>query len=325
MKVVCLVLAILFAAAYAEDQQTPVPPRVWPSTWYTWVVTSVVRVGDKPLYNVGQLISHDVVNQVACRYNQQNLLAPVPNRPVDVCDYAADNHYMLDDVLANSTCRGTTKIQGSLAQMVYPPEYLAAAKFIGVDKVAQKDCNHFVATGILIDGDNLQVDVWTAVDNTYPCQISVTDLSTKIITNWAFDGFQNFIPVTANEQCSAGKIMCLQPDWLCRPVPTTPVAQLVAALQYVCNPSILDCSPINPGGQFYIPNTPIDHCNWAFNAYFLLHRASQGVGACSFGGIAHLVPPPTSTTESTSASPNSTMLSTLLSFLSNNIVCDRAQ
>jgi len=317
-------LVILFASVYAESQQpTPVPPRVWPPTWYTWVVTSVVKVGEKPQYNVGQLISYDLTNQIACRYNQQNLLAPVPNRPVDVCDYKAGNHYMMDDILPNTTCRGTTKIEGTLTQIPYPDSYLTAARFIGVDKVAQKDCNHFVAPSILIDGDNIQMDVWTTVDTNYPCQMTVTDLSTKIITNWAFDGFQNIIPVTASESCSAGKIMCLQPDWLCRPVPTTPVAQLIAALQYVCNPSILNCSPINPGGQYYIPNTPLDHCNWAFNAYFQLHRASQGVGACSFGGIAQLVPP-TSYYPSYPSS-NTTMMSILRQVFSNNIVCDRAQ
>jgi len=323
MKVLFLVLVILFAAVHPADQQTPVPPRVWPPTWYTWVVTSVVRVGEKPLYNVGQLISYDLVNQIACRFNQQNLLAPIPSRPVDVCDYKALSHYMLDDILPNTTCRGTTAIEGTLGQIAYPAEYLATARFIGVDKVAQKDCNHFVATGILIDGDNYQVDVWTTTDTSYPCQITVTDLTTKTITNWAFDGFQNFIPVTANEQCSAGKILCLQPNWLCRPIPTTPVDKLIAALTYVCNPSILDCSPINPGGQFYIPNTPIDHCNWAFNAYFRLHRASQGLGACSFGGIAQLVPP-TSYYPSYDSS-NSTMLSILRAFFSNNLVCDRSQ
>jgi len=327
MKVIFLVLVVL-STAYAADQQAPLPPRVWPPNWYTWVVTSVVKVGEKPQYNVGQLIAYDMTNQQACRFLQQNLLTPVPNRPVDVCEYTSGNHYMMDDTTANTTCKGIAKIQGSLTQMVYPPEYLAVAKFIGVDKVAQKDCNHFVATGMVIDGENVQMDVWTAVDNSFPCQITVTDVTTREITNWAFDGFQNIIPSTANDQCGAGKILCTQANWLCQPVPTTPVAQLVAALQYVCNPTILDCSPINPGGSHYIPNTPLDHCNWALNAYFLLHRASQGFGACSFGGIGRLVPPPPATSQSSAASSSNSstnMLATLRQLISDNIVCDRTQ
>jgi len=311
-----LVALILIANTAGQ----PVAPKVWPGTWYTWVVTSVVKVGvDKPLYNVGQLISYDTLNQVACRYSQQNLLTPVPNRPLDVCDYTAGVHYMMDDTTTNSTCLGTSQIQGNLAQIVYPPEYLAVAKFLGVDKVAQKDCNHFVGMGIVIDGENVQMDVWTATDTSYPCQISVTDLVTRVITTWAFDGFSGVIPPVALGQCSAAKIMCAEEKWVCNSKPGADPAKLQSAIEWVCDPTHLDCSPINPGGPHYIPNTLVDHCNWAFNAYYRLHRASQGVSACDFGGIAAVIPPANATVP---AKPFS--VTSIMQVLSNNIVCDRA-
>jgi len=314
------VLFISFLFLYAIYAADPVPPRVWPGIWYTWVVTSVVKVGEKPNYSLGQLIAFDSGSQLACRFSQQNLLTPVPNRPMDLCDYTAGKHYMMNDVIQNSTCYGTTTIAGALTQIVYPPEYLSVAKFLGVDKVAQKDCNHFVASNIIVGGDNIQMDVWTTTDTTLPCQISVTALATQIISTWAFDGFQTTIPPAANEQCSTAKLMCAQADWTCNAKPTTPTAQLQAALSYVCNPAVLDCSPIAPGGPHYIPNTLIDHCNWAFNAYFLLHRVNQGIGACNFGGCAELVPPKNYTKEFVAPSTMS-----LTQFLTNNIVCDRAQ
>jgi len=314
MKVICVLVALILIANTAGQ----VPPKVWPGTWYTWVVTSVVVGTDKPNYNYGQLIAYDTLNQVACRASQQNLLTPAPARPLDVCDFTAGIHYMMDDTNTNSTCKGISQIQGSLAQIVYPPEYLAVARFLGVDKVAQKDCNHFSAQGIVVDGDNLQMDVWTATDTSFPCQISVTELVTpRVVTTWAFDGFTNIIPPLGLGQCSAAKIMCAEENWVCNSKPGADPAKLQSAIAWVCDPTHLDCSPINPGGPHYIPNTLVDHCNWAFNAYYRLHRTSQGVAACDFGGIAAVIPPANST------HAKSLSVMSLNKVLSNNIVCDR--
>jgi len=299
--------------------QTPIPPKMWPPSWNTWVVTSVVKVGvDKPLYDFGQLIAYDSVNNWACRYSQQDLLAPNPFRPMDLCDYSKGAHYLMSDSIANSTCNGTTPIQGTLAPIAFPPEYLSVAQFIGVNKVAQKDCNHFVAMNIIIDGQSLQLDVWTTVDTGYPCQISATDLTTKVITTWAFDGFAGAIPANVIAQCGVPKIMCTEENWVCNAKPTASDAALAAAIGWVCDPTHLDCTPINPGGQFFYPNTLLDHCNWAFNAYYRRYRVSQGTAACDFGGNGQVVPPPPSTT---------TVVPKVMipnAFYSNNIVCDRS-
>jgi len=320
MKIVIILSFLYFIFSVTEAQ--PIPPTTWPPTWYTWVVTSVVQIGnDRPLYTYGQLIAFDTLTNIACRFSQQNLLTPVPNRPIDVCDYNVGAHFMMDDTKEHSPCVGKPPLQGPLGRIIYPPQYLAVARFLGVDKVAQKDCNHFVAMNIVIDGDNIQMDVWTAVDNQYPCQISITDLPTKTVTTWAFDGFSNFIPGPSQAQCTAPELICSQEDWKCLPKPEATNGQLGEALDWVCDPSHLNCGPIQPGGEFYYPNTPRDHCNWAFNAYYRKNRSIQGRFACDFRGISEIYPPSnnTITVEQTEVTFNK-----LVKVYSNNIVCERS-
>jgi len=167
----------------------------------------------------------------------------------------------------------------------------------------------------------LQFDVWTAVDTQYPCQISITQLDTQMITTWAFDGFAGFIPVDAVSKCSIPKILCSEANWLCISKPGTPDDKLNAALQWLCDPTHFDCTAINPGGSHYIPDTPQAHADWAFNAYFDMYRSTQGIGACDFGGIAYLVPP--NATKVTPQKPSSA-LNNLFAVFSNDIVCDRS-
>jgi len=298
----------------------PTAPRTFPPSWYTWLVTTIVQVGvEKPLYDVGQLVAYNIAENWSCRLNQQNLINPQQDRPVDYCDYTTGKHYMLDSTLPEAACSGQTDLAASMGVIMYPQEYLAVARFFGVDHVNQKDCNHFVANDIMIEGKLSQLDVWTAVDNSFPCQISYTELSTKIITNWAFDGFSTSFPIDTRNQCLATKIMCTQADWLCHPIPNINPQLIINALAWVCDPIRINCSPIQPGGPFYEPNTPQDHAKWAFNAYYLLHRTVQGPAACSFGGIATLVQPPTSTQNITLPAPKS-----ILALISNDITCERA-
>jgi hypothetical protein len=308
---ICICLIFVLGAL-----SQPIPPNTFPRTWHTWVVTSVVKVGvSKPLYSVGQLIAFDGVAQYTCRYLQQNLLTPVPTRPVDSCDYIGDVHYILSDVVPTATCLGTSTIQGNLTPIGYPPQYLAVAKFLGVDRVAQKNCNHFVAMNIVIGGDSVQVDVWTTTDTAFPCQISVTDLTSQVITTWAFDGFDTVIPPDAVSQCTAPKLVCT-PGTICRAKTTVTDSQLLTGLQWVCNPTYLDCSPIQPGGTNYIPNTIRDHSNWAFNAYFMKNRASQGVSACNFSGLAEVV-------NTTPSEPLTEPLPFLNAVYGLDLVCER--
>jgi len=299
----------------------PTPPRTFPPSWYTWLVTTVVQVGvEKPLYDVGQLVAYNIAENWSCRLNQQNLINPTPARPVDYCDYSVGRHYWLASTVPSATCAGQITLDTTMGVIMYPLEYLAVARFFGVDQVNQKECNHFVATNIMINNKLSQLDVWTDVDDDLPCQMSYTELSTKIITNWAFDGFGTTFPIDTINQCLAAKIMCTQADWVCHPIPGTDQQRIISALQWVCDPVHLDCSPIQPGGDYYEPNTPEDHAKWAFNAYYLLHRTTQGPGGCTFGGIAQLVPP-----AYTEFSPQNVTVSgrSILDLITNDITCER--
>jgi len=309
---------LLLTIAYTQ----PTPPSSFPPSWYTWVVTSITEVGiDKPYYSVGQLVAYDMQQNWSCRLNQQDLISPKPYRPVDQCDYRAGKHYMLDSTIPGSVCSGSTTVDTGMEVYTYPQEYLDVARFFGIDKVNQKECNHFVASDIVIDSDHVQMDVWTAVDDSLPCQVSITELTAtpKRIFTWAFDGFTISIPADSTNQCFAAKILCDQPDWLCHPKPGVPDSQLIEALTWVCNPIHLDCGPIAPGGDHHFPNTPQDHSKWAFNAYYRLNRYTQGPAACNFNGLAQLVPPP-------NYSPLPTPLNNTPSFLqyfSYDLTCER--
>lgn len=79
----------------------------------------------------------------------------------------------------------------------------------------------------------------------------------------------------------------------------TPQAKKLAALNYVC--ANMDCSPINPGGVDYQPDTIESHSSWAIavckiqlsqltniKAWFQAHRDMPGV-SCDFGGTAEII------------------------------------
>jgi len=139
-----------------------------------------------------------------------------------------------------------------------------------------------------------QLDVWTDTVSGYPCQISAQRISDQKTTTFAFDGFNTIIPPSA-KLCIAAKMQCAQRDWECHAKKTATPNALSAALGWVC--SNQDCSPINPGGKNYLPNTLVDHCNWAFTTYFRAYKMDQGYSACDFSGNAELVPPNTTRVE----------------------------
>ncbi len=66
----------------------------------------------------------------------------------------------------------------------------------------------------------------------------------------------------------------LQEQW-CVAKPNQAATTLQGDLDWACGPlqgqGQVDCSPIQSTGACYNPNTLEDHCNWAFNAYYLLH------------------------------------------------------
>eukprot|EP01102_Stenamoeba_stenopodia_P014851 TRINITY_DN4992_c0_g1_i1.p1 TRINITY_DN4992_c0_g1~~TRINITY_DN4992_c0_g1_i1.p1 ORF type:complete len:552 (+),score=124.99 TRINITY_DN4992_c0_g1_i1:59-1657(+) len=72
----------------------------------------------------------------------------------------------------------------------------------------------------------------------------------------------------------------------CSVKPNVTLAQMAGALNWTCQYSGIDCSPIEPGGEFFHPDTVEAHLNWAMNTYFWQHSGSDE--SCDFGGIAQL-------------------------------------
>eukprot|EP01123_Difflugia_compressa_P003103 TRINITY_DN13976_c0_g1_i1.p1 TRINITY_DN13976_c0_g1~~TRINITY_DN13976_c0_g1_i1.p1 ORF type:complete len:186 (-),score=28.49 TRINITY_DN13976_c0_g1_i1:77-613(-) len=143
-----------------------------------------------------------------------------------------------------------------------------------------------------MEGKPYQMDIWTSTGDQYPCQISIQYIPKSgpiTITTWAFTGITDSVPPQALSGTVA-KIQCTQRDWLCVAMRNASSASLQNALNWVCF-GYVDCSPINPGGAHYYPNTLLDHCDWAYNAYFQTYKISQGYNACNFDGTAQLVPP----------------------------------
>ncbi|CAN0915745.1 PLASMODESMATA CALLOSE-BINDING PROTEIN 3 [Linum grandiflorum] len=60
---------------------------------------------------------------------------------------------------------------------------------------------------------------------------------------------------------------------------------LQTALDYACWAGA-DCTPIQPNGLCFLPNTIQAHASYAFNSYF--QRKSMSPGSCDFSGTANI-------------------------------------
>ncbi|AED97721.1 putative X8 domain-containing protein [Arabidopsis thaliana] len=65
----------------------------------------------------------------------------------------------------------------------------------------------------------------------------------------------------------------------CTPMPNTSDEQLQANIDFACSNGV-DCTPIQPGGNCYNPNTLFDHASYVMNAYY--HSHGRVEDACRF-------------------------------------------
>jgi hypothetical protein len=284
-------LLFLFALLVIVSCQTPEIPTTFPETWHSWVLTSVVK--GKVLESKGQLIAFNIKQNYACRYDQQDLLTPKPNKPSDFCDFSSGYHYFVNKSEGKPDCH-MKKMNESISTIPYPASFLKNAKYISKDRVNQRDCHHFYAPSVSDGARNFGMDLWFSADiERLPCQLSITDTSSNppLVVTYAFDGISSTIPPDAIGRCQFPKSICVEDDYVCNVKNNSDKVAVQGALSWVCNPSNIDCTPIQPGGKNYYPNDLFSHANWAFNSYYLKHKAQQGSAACNFGGLAELVAP----------------------------------
>ncbi|KAK6932107.1 X8 domain [Dillenia turbinata] len=75
------------------------------------------------------------------------------------------------------------------------------------------------------------------------------------------------------------------PTW-CVALPWVSEDDLEDALDWACGPGKVDCSPIQPRGVCYEPDTIVSHASFAFNTYYQQNANSDA--ACYFEGTATL-------------------------------------
>jgi len=270
-------LIVIILCIILTQGQTPEIPKSFPDTWHSWVLTSVVK--GQVLASKGQLIAFSLTQNYACRYDQQDLLNPKTNRPSDFCDFASGYHYYVNNSVGKPDCR-MRKLNDSISMINYPPSFAKNAKYIGKNRVNQRDCHHFYSPSVSDGSRNFGMDLWFTADaDVLPCQISITDSSTNpaLVTTYAFDGISKTIPPDAIGRCQFPKSICVEDDYVCNAKKTADNVAIQSALSWVCNPNNIDCTPIQPGGKNYYPNDLISHANWAFNAYYKKIKVNKEV------------------------------------------------
>jgi len=105
--------------------------------------------------------------------------------------------------------------------------------------------------------------------------------------SWAINAWYQKYPINPSKSCNFGYtafLMC--ENCTCDLFPNATDTDLQNALTYVC--ANFNCTPIQPGGSNYLPNTLAAHTAWAVNAWY--QAFNWTFEACQFNGIAYLTP-----------------------------------
>jgi len=256
-------------------------------------LTTTIKQNESIIYTRAQAISFNLENQYICRADERDNANASAIHSADLCDYVKGDHQKIPYLGACST----VPLAGPLNSTIEISKNVTAySKFRGKDSVGGILCKHWGVANVpnpnFLHGF-VDVDFWFQDDNPeWPCQLVVQDPHLALIFTWSFTAFTTTVEAPNKTVC-AGLVapMCDEADWECHPKPGTPDSRLASALSWICGGNHINCAPINPGGAHYLPNTPIDHANWAFNAYYQIYKAQQATGACDFQGMGILVPP----------------------------------
>ncbi|KAK6150127.1 hypothetical protein DH2020_017652 [Rehmannia glutinosa] len=93
------------------------------------------------------------------------------------------------------------------------------------------------------------------------------------------------IPVTTLSPPEGNTTFLGGTSW-CVARPGSSPVDLQIALDWACGMGKADCSPIQPGGPCFQPDTLLSHASYAFNNYYQQNGNSDI--ACYFGGTAIL-------------------------------------
>lgn len=69
--------------------------------------------------------------------------------------------------------------------------------------------------------------------------------------------------------------------------PGVPQEDLQNALDWACGQGAADCTPLQPGGHCYQPDTLLSHASYAFNIFYQQNGNSDI--ACNFGGAGTII------------------------------------
>jgi len=290
----CL-LCIYAQAPAPPPGPTPVPPRSWPSKFWTWVITTIKNVDDNNtmVHARGQFLVYDPEHQYTARYAEEDLINTSKTRGNDFCDYKKrEQYYVRNAEVKDPVCTSETPLEGPLPLVSWPSDFLDKARYLGTNRVAQHYCDQFSAHGVSAAGQSVQIDAWFTNDTLQlPCQIYSFEIGSSYHVNWAFDAFTPSIPMKKATNSTRARLFCAERDYSCDAKANAEPDRLGMGLRAACLPSLLDCDSLNPGGENYLPNDLLHHCNWAFNASFQQNKYALGEGACDFGGVAEMVPP----------------------------------